>query len=185
MQQTWTEFIEWAIPDERNREQFRLYIKNSLNGVRNNKMLILYGPGRNGKGITYEAMNKAIGAENTVHFSDHILSNTTEAMYSLNLIEGKKLCYLSLGPDDRYHHGILELIDGVFPMIRGIYEKPRLAKSMPDFVNITNDINTDSSLIRRSLFIDFSNEFNNNDAGELVSIVEYINKEEIKQWFLN
>ena len=181
----WNSFIEWAIPNADSREQFRLYVKNVLNGVRNNRMLILHGAGRNGKGILVEVINRVIGAENTVHFSDYILSNPTEAMYSLNLIDGKKICYLSIKPDGKYNHGILPLIEGELPVVRGIFEKPRLAKSMPDFINITNDLDYEKDLLSNSVIIDFPNEFNDDNAGELICLSDHYMKQGVKQWFLN
>lgn len=176
----WNSFIEWSIPNSDSREQFRLYVRNVLNGVRNNRMLILHGAGRNGKGILMEVINRVVGSENIIHLDAHNLSNSSELISA----EGKKICYVA-GTRKSFNDSIIHLIEGELPVVRGIYEKPRLAKSMPDFINITNDLDYEKDLLSNSVIIDFPNEFNDDNAGELICLSDYYIKQGVKQWFLN
>ena len=43
MKTKFEEFIELSIPSIEQRESMRLWVKNALNGIKNEKALILYG----------------------------------------------------------------------------------------------------------------------------------------------
>jgi len=73
-------YINTVLPDVERQKVLAEYlgyvfIKNGSNAVKEEKALILYGTGANGKSVFFEVVSALLGSENTSNFSLHSLTN--------------------------------------------------------------------------------------------------------------
>lgn len=140
----WARFIEFAIPDKAELEQFKRYVRNAIYGIRNKKLLILYGPGANGKSTIINVLYKII--DNSCFMLDITPTMCGKSVVFLEGVSRRSVPYIKLMLDN----------DGVFsiPQRPKMYSPPSM--EWPDVVMAVNEMPAEG-LLRRSILINTPN----------------------------
>jgi len=174
MKSKWIEFIEWAIPNAEEREAFRVYVKNAVTGVKNEKALILLGSGMNGKSVLARILCSVISDTKTY---DPCFCEDSD---NFEDISKNKLIFID-GYDGHSYCGLLQnMINGSPVMCRmddGVYNT-----TWPDVIVVANSIKSEG-LLRRCSVTNMPNvpeAPNPNLVAELMECAD-----EIRDYFLN
>ena len=165
----WGMFMEFAIPDKAEREQFKHYIRNAIYGIRNKKALILYGPGANGKSTIIDVLSKII--DNSCFMIDITPNMCGKSVVFLEGISKRNVPYIKLMLDNA---GIFSV-----PQRPSLFSAPSM--EWPDIVMVVNEMPTEG-LLRRSILINMPNTpkvANTHMAEELLE-----GRDGILDWFL-
>lgn len=76
----WQKFLDRVLPDKQSQMVLAeylgfIFIKNGSKALKEEKVLILYGSGANGKSVVYEVVNALLGKDNVSSFSLQSLTN--------------------------------------------------------------------------------------------------------------
>lgn len=177
MKTKFEEFIEASMPSVGQRGSFKAWIKNVINGVKNDKALILYGIGPCGKSMLIRLIDVILEGE--CLYADYGILRTE---YHRNDIKDSKLIFFS-GYPTTGHGGRIECLIENTPMtIRGIGKNKHYHDSWPNVLIEANALPNDS-LARRSITINMGlNESSLMDAKLLAKLMD--EKESIRDWFL-
>lgn len=179
---TWKEFIEFAIPDEKEREEFRQYIKNTISGVGNKKALVLYGTGANGKSVLMYILFQILEYDECIKAFEDFIMNPKE---NIEDILGSK-AFLSMGKpilDKSFHEHARLFIKKEVMTVHSISESGDTIIYWPDLIIATNENIQDSWLQDVSLVINMPNipeRKNHHLTDDLIDDIDGI-----KAWFLN
>ena len=165
---TWENFIEFAIPEKSEREDFRGWVKNALLGIKNEKMLILYGEGPTGKTTTINVLYKII--ENSI-IVDGVDKRTLSYIYDKSVVfvdDGGNTGYI-----EAMHAG--EQLPVCLPYVKTFYPS-----TWPDIVFVTNELLT--GMRSMGLVINMPNRPDEMDAHLIEKLCEDL--ESVRNWFL-
>ena len=140
----WGMFMEFAIPDKAEREQFKHYIRNAIYGIRNKKALILYGPGANGKSTITRVLSEII--DNSCFMLNISPTMHGESFVFLEGVTKRDIPYIKLMLDNA---GIFSV-----PQRPSLFSAPSM--EWPDIVMVVNEMPTEG-LLRRSILINMPN----------------------------
>lgn len=140
----WAKFIEFAIPDKAELEQFKRYVRNAIYGIRNKKILILHGPVATCKSTITDVLSKII--DNSCFMLDITPNMCGKSVVFLEGISKGNIPYIKLMLDN----------DGVFsiPQRPKMFSPPSI--EWPDVVMAVNEMPAEG-LLRRSILINMPN----------------------------
>jgi len=175
MKTTWKEFIEWAIPNEIEREAFRVFVKNAITGVCNDKAMLLFGSGANGKSVLANLLCNIVGESGFV--------DSGWISRSLPLIEGTRIMFIDDGLNGLVNYDILEGIIDKSPIyIEGHGEYARVSTDFPSIIIVENKLPKFDGVLSRSFIINMPNIPEKPNPQLLSELIEDLDT--IKEWFL-
>ena len=140
----WARFIEFAIPDKAELEQFKRYVRNAIYGIRNKKLLILYGPVANGKSTIIGVLSKII--DNSCFMLDITPNMCGKSVVFLEGVSKRSVPYIKLMLDNEGPFSV--------PQRPKMYSPPSM--EWPDVVMAVNEMPAEG-LLRRSILINTPN----------------------------
>lgn len=155
-------FLNEVLPDKNNQMILAEYlgfvfIKNGSNALKEEKALVLFGSGANGKSVFYEIVNALFGSENTSNYS--LQSLTNENGYYRAMITNKLINYASEINGKLEASIFKQLVSGEPVEARLPYGKPFTITDYAKFIFNTNELPKDvehtNAYFRRFLIIPF------------------------------
>ena len=134
-----------------------VFIKNGNNSVKEEKALILYGNGANGKSVFFEIVNALLGAENVCSYSLQSLTDTTG--YFRAMIANKLVNYASEINGNLETSIFKQLVSGEPVEARLPYGKPMQIKQYAKLIfncnELPKEVEHTNAYFRRFLIIPF------------------------------
>lgn len=134
-----------------------VFIKNGNNSVKEEKALILYGTGANGKSVFFEIVNALLGAENVCSYSLQSLTDTTG--YFRAMIANKLVNYASEINGNLETSIFKQLVSGEPVEARLPYGKPMQIKQYAKLIfncnELPKEVEHTTAYFRRFLIIPF------------------------------
>lgn len=155
-------YLDRVLPDEERQKVLAeylgyLFIKNGSNVLKEEKALILYGSGANGKSVFFEIVNALLGSENTANYS--LQSLTNENGYYRAKLANKLVNYASEINSKLESSIFKQLVSGEPVEARSPYGQPftlnQYAKLIFNCNELPKDVEHTSAYFRRFLIIPF------------------------------
>jgi len=186
------DFFKQILPNKTVREYFVQALSSCLTGYnREEKLYIPTGGGSNGKSLTFEMINIALGEyyiSCPVTIMTRKRGSSGAASPELARIKGKRIGVLQ-EPDnsETMNVGLMKELTGndAF-MARGLFEEPREIKPQIKFFLTCNDLpiipSRDGGTWRRLIVLQFASKFVDNPQGPNEFKIDTRLKEKIKEW---
>lgn len=176
MKTTFKEFIEKSIPNESQREGMRLWVKNALNGNKNDKILFLVSGGETGKTTLARIISTILN-----DYGEWLNCSAMSRRYFLDTIKGRKVAVFdgfNNSEDAGLVKAMLENEPILVPVFRG---KSYIQSQWPNIIIASNEMNSEG-INRRSIMVQmvkFDIIFEHDLFYELLN-----EKDSILNWFL-
>lgn len=135
-----------------------LFIKHGSKALKEEKALLLYGTGANGKSVLFEVLNALLGSANVSSYSLQDLTN--ESGYYRGMIANKLVNYASEISDKMDISKFKQMVSGEPMGARLPYEKPftmtQYAKLMFNCNELPKDVEHNNAYFRRLIIIPFN-----------------------------
>ena len=179
MKTKFEEFIELSIPSIEQRESMRLWVKNALNGIKNNKALILYGVGPSGKSTLLSIIESIIGEGFGFINADYGYLNS---MYTLDIVSRAGIIVFADFPRGNNSGRLKCLIENESMITKEIGKDSVRCSAWPNVIIHANRMPEDS-ILRRSIVIKMEyDESIHNDPNFLFDVLA--DKKSALDWFL-
>ena len=155
-------FLNRVLPDVDKQKVLAEYLayiffRNGTQSIKEEKMLVLYGTGCNGKSVVYEIVNALLGRENVSNYS--LEKVTKDIGYTRAVLANKLLNYVSEINKNIDTDAFKQLVSGERVEARVIYSAPfimeRYAKFMANCNELPKDVEQTQAFFRRFLLIHF------------------------------
>lgn len=176
----WQRFLDQVLPDKEMQsilQEFLGCVFIDRKKAKIEKILVLLGPGANGKSVVHDVVRKLFGEENVTNFGLNELTSGQELKRNISSINGKRLNYASEISSSTFTHvgdQLKKLISGEPMSARANYKDNFMAIDLPLIMANANKLpgmNKDDlkAMSRRFIVVPFNVEIPVSDQNPLLA----------------